>query len=73
MRKRLKVSTDILLALRTFSLALPKSPRAELDKIADILERSMYRNFAKRKEPSPYYEQFANKSSAQLLMSLTQD
>jgi hypothetical protein len=73
MRKRLKVSTDILLALRTFSLALPKAPRAELDKIADILERSMYKNFAKLKEPSPYYEQFANKSSAQLLMSLTQD
>lgn len=73
MRKRLKVSTDILLALRTFSLALPKAPRAELDKIADILERSMYRNFAKLKEPSVYYEQYANIPSAQLLYELSQE
>jgi len=45
MRKRLKFSADVLFHLRWIALTLPGAPRAELDGIADALERNIDQEF----------------------------
>jgi len=47
MREKLKNAADLLFYLRVTSLTFPGAPRAELDGIADALERSIDKHFAK--------------------------